>query len=289
MKKGATIAISIIIYLAMALAAFIVWKFGILDMMIGAIGGVGYQIDTTSYDICIGLKEKTSFGDLLTDNDDDGLPDYICDTCVCRDGSPGNEYGICAQFEGDGVVTRSKLGEFLYISALRGFYGGKRDLDDDETYGCDHHKEKSNSENRWCSTNNADLQYSDTDNDFLPDICDLEPAIFNEPNNLRCYEGPIFARDLTTIAEGENKRYLESSKPVPLAVVFKQPIEKTGLGVANEGGQKTFQCVVAYCTIKNDEIYSGIKIYKDYCIKGKGSDVNHPSEFWISKFPPPSE
>lgn len=244
-KKGASLAINMVIVIAMLLATFFVWKFGILDRLVGIIGSVGYQIDTTHMDICQGIGEKRKGTSLvgagLTDLDGDELPDYICDTCVCRDGygTRGDERdGKCWIF-GNHVSDPASTADYF----KQELYGSTAS---ESILRCVH-KTGTYSENNFCSTNNLAIEVSDTDNDFLPDVCDSDPENFNAGKALKCYEGPI------SVTGPDNK-------PQILGVVFSQKIE-------NGLMEKTKQCVFAVCSPMNNKKYFDNKIYRANCPK----------------------
>ncbi len=144
------------------------------------------------------------------------------------------------------------------------FGGG---LTTDEDIKC-FHRNSEVSENNFCSTNNIEIGISDTDNDYLPDICDAEPNAFNQKPV--CYEGPI----QLNLRDGENpisKVDISSSGEGVVGVVFKQNIEH---GLTKKSGQ----CVFALCTPQNNAIYTKrTNKYNQYCpqkvcVSGKRTD-----------------
>lgn len=242
-KKGMSLALEMVIVVAMVIALFFVWKFGILDRLIGMFGSIGYQIDTTQLDICQGIgTKKTGVGlsgfDSLTDSDEDQLPDYVCDTCICRDG-----YGVtydasdtkCAAFG----ISATK--ESIAQDVMQGFLGILNDENIPNSIRCRHGGiNVKPSENEFCSSNNLEIGISDTDNDFLPDVCDIDPDKWNTGKTLKCYNGPI-------TVDGK-----------VIGVVIPQELENALM-------KGTYQCVFAVCSPMNNFRYGSDPMYKKHC------------------------
>jgi hypothetical protein len=158
------IVFSIILILALS---------GVLSKLVVQLGLVSQNIDTSSIELCHQLSEE-EIGDskayeLLSDLDNDKLADYLCDTCICKDGKNG-EY--CKYFNQE--YTRIEgLPNNLFGQAPEFESVQPRCTRDDDEVSC------------------LTTLKNDIDDDFLPGICDRRPLEYDKKR--RCYEGDIIA------------------------------------------------------------------------------------------------
>ncbi len=198
-KKGDTALgmrlVLLLVIMALMLLLYMTGIFGKLHVMIL---GINYNIDTTQIDACSSLYQNDiagiSYKNLLTDDDNDEMFDYVCDFCVCRDGY-------------DGRLCSAMNGQIDMSNPLVKIFGQTPSQGTDEAYYtpmCN----KGNDEH-LCTTSAAGN--GDIDDDFLPDVCDNDPKTY-DGKRMKCYEGEVKNSAGKTIGYGHKEMFVDSKE-----------------------------------------------------------------------------